>query len=183
MLAGPNGAGKSTLARLLLREGMAFLNADEIAKGLEPTEGVNKDREAGRLLLRQLDLLAERRISFAVETALSSRSLAPRFAALRADGYQFHLFFIWLPSADLAVERVAARVRLGGHGIPEAIIRRRYERGLRNFFELYRPLADRWRLYQNVSIGRPRLVASGGAGRRTRVSDPALWTYIRRTIE
>lgn len=179
ILAGPNGAGKSTYARLLLPEGTAFLNADEIAKTLTPAPAVNTDREAGRLLLGQMDALAARRASFAVETTLSSRSLAPRIAGLRAAGYLFRLFYIYLPSADLAVARVAARVRRGGHAIPTDVVHRRYERGLRNFFTLYRPLADRWRVYQNVGFGRPRLVASGGAGQRSRASDPVLWAYLQ----
>lgn len=180
VIAGPNGAGKSTYARLLLPEGMIFVNADEVAKTLEPVEAVNLDREAGRLVLRTLDLLAHRRASFAVETTLSSRSLAPRIESLRAVGYLFRLFYVYLPSTDLAVERVAARVRRGGHDIPDDIIRRRYERGLRNFFTLYRPVADRWRVYENAGLGRPRLIASGGVGKPTRVSDPVLWATLQK---
>lgn len=178
VIAGPNGAGKSTYARLLLPEGMIFVNADEVAKTLEPAEAVNPDREAGRLVLRTLDLLAQRRASFAVETTFSSRSLAPRIESLRAARYLFRLFYVYLPSADLAVERVAARVRRGGHNIPDDIIRRRYERSLRNFFTLYRPLADLWRVYQNAGLGRPRLIASGGAD-ITRISNSVLWATLQ----
>ena len=76
-------------------------------------------------------------------------------------GYNIHLLYLWLPSAELAVERVANRVRLGGHNIPEETIRRRYEAGLRNFFELYRPIALSWEMLDNSDIGSPRMIAAG----------------------
>ncbi len=180
VLAGPNGAGKSTAAPYLLPAAMPFVNADEIAKQLPASYPGNRDMEAGRILLRQLDGFEETRTSFAVETTLASRSLAPRIQRLRASGYRFLLIYLWLPAPDLSIERVAARVRRGGHDIPADTIRRRYEAGLHNFFALYRPLADRWRVYQNSSLGRPRLIASGGAGaERTRVTNREIWTRIK----
>jgi predicted ABC-type ATPase len=92
-------------------------------------------------------------------------------------GYAFHLVFLWLPNAELALARVRERVLLGGHDVPEATIRRRYARGLINFFALYQPVATTWRLYDN-SRARPRLVARGdGTGRRV-VSDAGLWAQI-----
>jgi predicted ABC-type ATPase len=180
VLAGPNGAGKSTAAPYLLPANMPFVNADEIAKQLPASVSGNRDMEAGRILLGQLDQFEQARTSFAVETTLASRSLAPRIARLREAGYRFLLFYLWLPAADLSIERVAARVRRGGHNIPSDTIRRRYQAGLHNFFTLYRPLADRWRVYQNISLGRPELIASGGtASKRTRVQKAATWKQIR----
>jgi predicted ABC-type ATPase len=73
----------------------------------------------------------------------------------------FHLFFMWLPSADMAVQRVADRARSGGHHVPEDTIRRRYERGLDNFFKLYRELADKWRFFDNSDPSAPKLLAKG----------------------
>lgn len=180
IIAGPNGAGKSTCAVQLVPSGTTFINADEIAKELPAGGGRNRDMEAGRILLRRLDELAHQRADFAVETTLASRSLAPRLARLRNSGYEFSLFFIWAPSPDLSVARVAARVRRGGHNIPEEVIRRRYVAGLRNLFELYRPLADVWRVYRNVQPGEPVLVAEGAMGKRTQVADALLWTRIKR---
>jgi len=104
------------------------------------------DIEAGRITLQRLTELAEARRDMAFETPLSSRLLLPRIRSMQAAGYLFHLFFFWLPNADLAVQRVAARVRSGGHAIPEEVIRRRYERGLVNFFNAYAPAADSWLL-------------------------------------
>ena len=179
VIAGPNGAGKSTLASRLFPSDIVFINADEIAKQLPVDTNTNRDREAGRILLRRMDELTTARQSLAVETTLSSKSLVPRIRSLRESGYVFQLFFIFSPDPDFSVSRVAARVRLGGHNIPEAIIRRRYERGIHNFFGLYLPLADQWRVYQNVNIGHPQLIASGGFDKRTRVKDMVTWQQFK----
>jgi len=93
-------------------------------------------------------------------------------------GYECHLVFLWLPNADFAVARVADRVRLGGHAVPEEVVRRRYRSGLRNFFDLYQPLTTTWRMYDN-STHEPRLIASGAGAETLVVSDPALWRHIR----
>ncbi len=159
VIAGPNGAGKSTSAPELLtgaRRVDEFVNADVIAS----ERGVS-DIEAGRIMLRRLTELAKERREMAFETTLSSHLLLPRIRAMQQTGYLFHLVFFWIPDADLAVQRVAARVRSGGHAIPEEVIRRRYERGLVNFFNTYVPAADSWVLVDNT--GRPRRGASPGA--------------------
>ncbi|MCY2996183.1 MAG: hypothetical protein NTY19_51290 [Planctomycetota bacterium] len=106
--------------------------------------------EAGSIMHARLRELAARRRDFAFETTLASRSLAPWLAELVRGGYEFHLVFLWLPSEDFAVQRVADRVRMGGHSVPEATVRRRYERGLRNFFRLYQPLAATWGMPQRA---------------------------------
>ena len=87
-------------------------------------------------MLTRLRELARQRVDFAFEATLASRRFAPWLADLRRSGYLVHLLFLWLPSADLAVERVVERVRAGGHAVPEATVRRRYSAGLRNFFAL-----------------------------------------------
>ena len=92
-------------------------------------------------MLARLEELAQQRVSFAFETTLASRTLAPRISKLVEGGYRFHLVFLWLPNADLAVTRVANRVRSGGYDVPAETIRRRYAAGLRNFFSLYQPLS------------------------------------------
>lgn len=157
MIGGPNGAGKSTCAPALLPDGVPYVNADEIAKGLDDCDGRNV--RAGRLLFAEWDRLARERADFAVEMTMASRSLAARIRHLREIGYRFDLIYLTLPSVDLAIARVAARVRAGGHDIPESTIRRRYALGPRHFQELYRPLADAWYVYQNVEPGRPKAVA------------------------
>jgi predicted ABC-type ATPase len=161
VIAGPNGAGKSTFARLLLPEAMPFLNADEIAKTLPDSVG-NKEIESGRELLRRMDSLVAKRQRFAIETTLSSRSLAPKISRLQEIGYRSHLFFLRLPDPEMAVERVASRVRRGGHHIPEDVIRRRFDAGLSNFSQLYQSRANHWLMYENTDLSGPRLIAEGG---------------------
>ena len=139
ILAGPNGAGKSTLATRLVPPGVPFLNADNIARTLAPAPGQNADLAAGRLLLARIDEAVQAKTSFALETNLANRTLATRIPRWQEAGYTVSLVFVWLPSVDLAVERVAARVRTGGHHIPEATIRRRYKAGLRAFSSCGRP--------------------------------------------
>lgn len=68
------------------------------------------------------------------------------------------LFFLGLPAADIAVERVAQRVRQGGHDIPEATIRRRFDAGKRLFAEVYQPLVNQWVLYDNAG-DEPQLIS------------------------
>ena len=183
IIAGANGSGKSTSARLLIPPKTVFINADEIAKQLPENTPGNRDMEAGRLLLRQMDDLAQNRQDLAVETTLASRSLAPRMSRLISDGYLFNLIFVWVPDPNLSVERVASRVRSGGHNIPEAVIRRRYNAGLINFMDLYRPLANRWRVYQNLDSGFPQLIASGTMVVSERIYFPRVWKSFLETVK
>jgi len=185
VLAGPNGAGKTTSAAQLLLGALKvheFVNADTIAQGLSAFAQERVAFEAGRIMLTRLKELATARASFAFETTLATRSYAPWLAELRTAGYRVHLVFLWLPNADVAVARVTARVRLGGHGVPEATVRRRYESGLANFFDLYMPLADNWRIIDNGTNGRPRLVAVGRIGRDARIKDPQRWQSILSSV-
>jgi predicted ABC-type ATPase len=182
VLAGPNGAGKTTAAPRLLRDMLGvveFVNADTIAQGLAGFAPEIAAWEAGTVMFDRIRQLAARRSSFAFETTLASRSLAPWLDDLLHAGYAFHLVFLWLPNADLAVGRVADRVRLGGHNVPEATVRRRYDRGLRNFFGLYQPLATAWRLCDNTDLDNPRLVAAGKGSTATAISDCHLWARIQ----
>jgi predicted ABC-type ATPase len=139
VIAGPNGAGKSTLAPALLRDTLHipdFVNADTIAEGLSAFAPEDASFEAGRVMLGRLKELAEAKKEFAFETTLATRFYAEWIGRLKSDGYHANLVFLWLDTVDLAIERVAARVRSGGHSIPEETIRRRFDRGLNNLFEL-----------------------------------------------
>lgn len=181
VLAGPNGAGKSTTAPALLKgtlEVTEFVNADVIAQGLSGFQPEGASFHAGRIMLERIHYLAKKRQSFAFETTLASRSFAPWVVDLRNTGYDFHLVFLWLPSSDFAVARVAERVRMGGHNVPEAVIRRRFVTGLKNFFQLYIPLSDYWRFYDNSDPSGPRLIAVGGGGQINDVRDVATWEGI-----
>lgn len=181
VLAGPNGAGKSTAAPVLLKGELRvreFVNADLIAQGISGFAPEGAAFEAGRVMLRRIHDLAARQEDFAFETTLASRSFAPSIRGWTALGYEFTLLFLWLPTSDFAVSRVRDRVRLGGHDVAADVVRRRFVRGLRNFFSIYRPLATTWKVFDSSSKA-PRLVASGGRGRRERVIDPRTWGTIQ----
>ncbi len=186
ILAGPNGAGKTSCAPLLLKGSLGvdeFVNTDVIAQGLSAFAPERAALAAAEIMLLRLRELARQRLTFAFETTLASRSLAPWLRELLEGGYRFHLVFLWLPGADLAVDRVAGRVRMGGHDVPGDTIRRRYQVGLRNFFRLYQPLATTWRMYDNSRGRRPRLVASGSGVRTTRIVDRRTWETVRQGFE
>ncbi|MBF0175872.1 MAG: zeta toxin family protein [Magnetococcales bacterium] len=167
VIAGPNGAGKSTTAPMLLRHHFGvfdYVNADTIAAGLSAFAPERAAMQAGRIMLRELHRLQAKHVDFAFETTLSTRSYLPWLVKCRNDGYQISLLFIALSSPEVATARVAERVRNGGHGIPEHVIRRRYCRGLGNFFTLYQPVLDRWFLVDNSLAALPTIVAYGGTG-------------------
>lgn len=181
VIAGPNGAGKSTSAPALLRDTLAivdYVNADAIAHGLSAFRPERAAVPAGRVALERLRHLAHQRTNFAFESTLAGRTLAGLVTELKSQGYVFHLEFLWLQDPDLAVARVQERVRAGGHDVSEPVVRRRYERGLTNFFHLYRPLADDWRVYDNSGRSGPQLVATG-TGRVTSCEyDSLTWQHI-----
>jgi predicted ABC-type ATPase len=185
VLAGINGAGKTTASREVLAEAfgvLTFVNADVIAQGLSGFDPAASALEAGRIMLARLHSLAEERADFAFETTLAARSYAGWLDELRGTGYGVHLFYYWLNSADLAIARVAARVRAGGHHVPEATIRQRYGRSIRNLFGMYLPVVSDWKVYDN-SHECPRLIAHGKWNEAETVIDQAVWDAIRRVAE
>lgn len=182
VIAGPNGAGKSTTAPALLADVLGvseFINADVIAQGLSAFNPEGAAIEAGRVMLTRLKELAASRANFAFETTLASKTFAPWITRLCQGGYEFHLVFLYLPSADMAVERVADRVRAGGHHVADEVVRRRYVGGIRNFFRLYRPLASSWRFYDNADRSGPRLIAAGSREDERLVPDRTLWSLVK----
>ena len=181
ILAGPNGAGKTTASVPLLRDQLGmfeFVNADAIAAGLSPFDPASVAMQAGRLMLQRLDELADAGRDFALETTLATRTYRPWLLRRMADGYAVTLFFFWLPSPDLAIKRVASRVRVGGHAIEDAVVRRRYTRGLVNFFTLYRPIVSDWAFYDNTLIGGPKPIAESNADGLVTVHNADLWRTI-----
>ncbi len=178
VIAGPNGAGKSTLAPSLLKDifgSIDFVNADNIAAGLEPAGAA--EIEAGKQMLRRLKELSDRGESFAFETTLSGRAYAKFLKRLQGVGYTVQIVFLWLPDVELSIQRVAERVRRGGHDIPEGTIKRRFSRGIRNFLTVYLPLADVWRVY-DASGEEPEVVAFGDKIVGETIVDGVVWQSI-----
>ena len=162
IIAGPNGAGKTTFAREFLPTDEAclqFVNADLIAAGLSPFAPEAAALQAGRLMLMQIANHVAHGRSFALETTLSGLGYARQIPQWRAAGYAVALHFLVLPNAEVAIERVAQRVRQGGHNIPEAVIRRRFTSGQANLAR-YCALVDVWDVYDN-SGPTPVLISEG----------------------
>ena len=183
VIAGCNGAGKSTIAPHLLRDAFGlkdFVNADTIAQGLSAYSPESVSIEAGRLMLKRLKDLAEQRKSFSFETTLATRFYANWLSDLKMKGFEFHLIFLWLENPELAYERVQERVNLGGHNIPEDVIYRRYFKGLRNFFKLYKPIANSWEIYDN---SQEIEIIAKGFEEEIEIFNPDIWRKICKLAE
>lgn len=181
VIAGPNGAGKSTLAPALLRDTVnvfEYVNADTIAEGLSAFAPEDASFDAGRVMLGRLHDLAGDGKDFAFETTLASRFYSTWLTELQGSGYRVSLVFLWLNNVELAVERVRARVRAGGHDIPELTIRRRYERGIANLFQLYIPVANSWRVF-DASPRIPREIVRFSDTEGEAIFDEELWRRIK----
>lgn len=160
VIAGPNGAGKTTFARRFLPSEASvlnFVNADLIAAGLSPIRPELAAIEAARLFLAEIDRLAQARADFAFESTLAGRKHASRLRAWKRAGYEIQIIFLKLDSPELALRRIAARVRQGGHDIPHRDVLRRFQRSWHNFLGTYRGLADSWSIYDNSSE-QPQLI-------------------------
>jgi predicted ABC-type ATPase len=155
-----------------------FVNADVIARGLSAFHPEGAAIEAGRVMLARLHSLARQRKNIAFESTLASRTFAPWIRELKTTGYNFHLFYFWLPSAEACIQRVRERQSLGGHFVPEETVRRRYEGGLRNFFQLYSPIAESWVFFDNTRKPR-QLIAEGGLHRPEAAENRATWDTLK----
>ena len=181
IIAGPNGSGKTTFAKLFLPDYVNcpnFVNADLIAQGLAPFEPRTAAIKAGKLVLQQIHEFASRGIDFAFETTLSGKSYASLLTELKLKGYALHLFFLWIPSPELAIARIKDRVAEGGHYVPAEDVRRRFARGINNFFSLYDSLLDSWMLFDN-SKAKPVLIAKRRNSHREVVNDDLFVTFQR----
>jgi len=180
IIAGCNGAGKTTASYTILPEILdckEFVNADEIAKGISPFQPDKAGIEAGRYLLIRINKLVANGENFAFETTLSTKSYVQFIAKAKRLGYQVTCLFFWLNSEELAISRVKTRIEEGGHAIPEDLIRRRYTRGLKNFFNLFLPKFDNWLLVNNS--GPNYEIIADGSSTETTIHDPTLWKTIK----
>jgi predicted ABC-type ATPase len=180
VIGGPNGAGKSTTARLLLAnlEVQEFINADTIARGLAAGEPAGQALAAGRILLERMREYTRRGLDFAFETTMASSRMGAWIRTFQARGYRVHALYLWLPSPELALERVRSRVRAGGHDVPEDTVRRRYRRGLNQFLHPTRGRVDNWVLFDNGDLVGPRPVASGGLDLKGGIHDDETWRRV-----
>jgi len=155
IIAGPNGAGKTTFAKEFLphfAKCSNFVNADLIALGLSPFSPSLVSIKAGKMLLSEIDNFIDRRVDFAFETTLAGKTYVNLIKEAKLKGYFINIFFLWIPNSQLAKERIKQRVKQGGHHVPDVDVKRRLDRSLKNFFNLYMPLADAWDIFDNSAI-------------------------------
>jgi predicted ABC-type ATPase len=181
VIAGSNGAGKTTFARRFLPEFAhcdEFVNPDLIAAGLSPFTPRDAAIPAARLVLSRIQELSRRHVSFGFETTLAGRTYLQMLRTLKRQRYAVYVFYLWLPDAELAVQRVHDRVRQGGHSVPDRDVRRRYGRGLRHFLLDYQQVIDDWILIDNAQP-RPLPIAFGQQ-RSTTVIDSERYSLVRK---
>jgi predicted ABC-type ATPase len=184
IIAGSNGAGKTTFAREFLPDYAncrRFINPDLIAAGLSPFDPSAAGAEAGKIVLREVQRAINVGDSFAFESTLSGRTYLRILRQARDAGFKLHLFYLWIPSADLALARIRDRVEAGGHNVPEPDVRRRYPRSLRNLFTLYGPEVDTIHFFDN-SGENPDLIFKEETGRITVLNRP-LYTEITTQVK
>ena len=152
IIAGPNGAGKTVFATEFLPNEAhcpIFINADLIAAELSPLQPDLAALKAGRLMVKMIHDHIRRAESFAFETTLSGRGYARLIPLWQEKGYLIKLFFLRLPTPEMAMARVRQRVLEGGHNVPEQTVRRRFDSGWNNFNSIYRDIVDEWVIYEN----------------------------------
>ncbi|MCR9153539.1 MAG: zeta toxin family protein [Bacteroidetes bacterium] len=180
VIAGCNGAGKTTASYTILPEILGcdeFVNADEIAKGLSPFNPESEAIAAGRLMLTKIDRLIEKGQDFGFETTLATKSYKNLVIHAQKSGYRITLLFFWLRNPQLAVKRVETRVKEGGHNIPEDVIRRRYNNGLKNFFAIFEPIVDDWMFIDNS--GEPYQIVARKNSKGLTINNKILWEELK----
>ncbi|MFO8032166.1 MAG: hypothetical protein R6U22_06450 [Desulfohalobiaceae bacterium] len=185
IIAGPNGAGKTTCARQLLQEFLQiheYVNADQIALELYGCYPENDVIRPGKIMLQRMHELVAQNKEFAFETTLAPRSFAKWIKNLISRNYLFILHYVFLQSPDLAVQRVLTRVKLGGHPVPEHVVRRRYWAGIANFFKLYSPLAHTWMVYDNSGLTQPQCIAYASSDQEPNILEPEIWNKFRGAV-
>ncbi|MBP9854203.1 MAG: zeta toxin family protein [Candidatus Omnitrophica bacterium] len=155
VIAGPNGAGKTTFAKEFLPKFAHctnFINADLIALGLAPFSPTKVQIKAGKLLIEQINQFLKEKVDFAFESTLSGKTYLSLLKEARVKGYNITIFYLSIPSAQLAQQRIKQRVKEGGHHVPTVDIKRRFHRSWKNFINLYMPLAQSWFLFDNSGL-------------------------------
>ena len=185
IIAGCNGAGKTTASYTVLPEILnckEFVNADSIAAGISPFNPESVTFEAGRIMLQRINQLIKEKEDFGFETTLAARNYISLVKTARESDYEITLLYFWLSSPDFARQRVAKRVSMGGHNIPDDIVERRYYRGIYNLINLYIPICDNWMVINNMDEV-PAIIADGKMNDREVIKNNDIWTIINKQSE
>ena len=184
IIAGPNGAGKTTASYTLLPTMLNcinFVNADEIARGLSPFSPSTVDVQAARIMLQRIDELLALKEDFAIETTLATRSYVGLVKRAQAIGYNVHLLFFCLESPEQAIQRVAQRVKEGGHNVPTDIIRRRFQLGIANLVNLFIPICDNVLVFNNTRTP-AQLIARKENNNNIEFVDIQMWNQLTQIL-
>lgn len=160
IVGGPNGCGKTTFAMgHFVQQGVNpnFINPDMIALGISQTNFEKASFQAGRVLLKQISENIEAKCSFSFETTLSGRTYIRILQMAKKEGFKVSIVFVYVRTKEKSLERIAKRVRYGGHDIPKKSVYRRFPRTFSNFWLEYRKLADEWAIVDN-SNGIPKTI-------------------------
>ncbi len=151
IIAGANGSGKTTFALSYAEfSGLEFINADEIAKELNPKDMNHEKFNAGKIFLRLIEELLNQKQDLILETTMSGKYLIKIIQKAKESGYFIDIFYLYLDNVVNNIARVQNRVYNGGHDIPIEDIIRRYYRSRKLFYEQYKAMADRWFLFFNA---------------------------------
>jgi predicted ABC-type ATPase len=182
IISGCNGAGKTTASFTIFPDVLGcreFVNADNIAAGLSPFNPESVAVEAGRIMLHRIKELMADSVDFAIETTLATRSYAGLVKKAQSVGYKVTLIYIWLSTPELAQQRVAERVKNGGHNIPPDVVERRYYKGVWNLFHLFMPICDTWIVADN-SNGQLEPIARKVTEFENIIENYDLWSAIKK---
>jgi len=150
IIAGANGSGKTTLAKEVLPEyNLEFINADEVARSINPDDLQSVRVTAGKIVLKKLDDCLNKGISIAIESTLAGNFLLKHIKKAKDLGYQTAIIYVFLDNPQFNIERIRSRIRNGGHYIPDEDVIRRYHRSIFNFWNKYKDNVDTWEIYYN----------------------------------
>ena len=151
IIAGANGSGKTTFAKSFSNiHDLYFINADEIAKELDPDNITKYQVKAGRIFFQELNKRLNEKNSFIIETTLSGKYLVKYIKKAQENGFEVEMIYLFLEKAEENISRVAHRVLNGGHNVPKNDIIRRFYRSKEMFMHIYKGLLDKWTIYYNA---------------------------------
>ncbi|MBP2480126.1 putative ABC-type ATPase [Stenotrophomonas sp. PvP093] len=180
MIAGPNGAGKSTLYKHELAHrhpGLPFVNADVMMEEKLGRPAVTEEeaKEGQQLADARREQLIEAKQSFFTESVFSHPSKNVLLDSARDRGFNVFVYHVNVANPELAIKRVDARVREGGHGVDHDKVRQRYERSQTLIRDAVLK-ADRAFVYDNSAYGdHHRLALAFKSGNLQMASNVPSW--------